>query len=780
MILRLGLTILLTPLQLLLLLLFAAAEVVHWIGLVLPRRSTAENSGERCQNTPKQCSIIVLNWNGRHLLEECLPALLRAVESDGRDHEVIVVDNGSTDGSPEWVRNNHSCVKLVQLEENLGFGEGNNKGAGAANRPILVFLNNDMIVQPDFLDPLIRSLSDPDVFAATSQVSFPEGKRREETGNTGAYWTRGYLNLEHRPIERANYRKDLPVLWAGGGSSAYHRQRFLELGGFAPIFSPCYVEDTDLSYRAWRRGWRSVLAANSKVLHKHRSSTRTRFKENQIHRLVEERKIWYLWRNFQIRTLAKHLLLLPSNLSRNSDFAAYLKSMRRLPQVIGKRILEPGRFLSDKELFRWVDTPSNYVNTQPRESENPDRSRLKILIISAYLPHLGKHGGAGRVFELLRRVAQRHEVSLICFVETAEELEEVKQVEPYCKRVETVLRRRFEPLSLYPYEPFEEFNSSEFRKRVSWMAAEDDFDIVHFEWTQMELYGDLFPNEVQFVTEIEVNYAAHQSEVKVQKNVPRKIKRYYDTLQTLYREVEACRRVDRVVCVTDIDSDFLKGYVPPEKLQIINTGVDTQYFQPLEGEKADPNALVYVGAFRHYPNVDAMLFFTSEVFPRILEEHPDAHLYIVGSSPPPLIRKMASHSNITVTGFVEDIRDYYRKAQVVVVPLRTGVGIRGKILEGWSAGKAMVATTVACLGIRAVHGENILIADEAEDFAMWTSALLRNPKHCERLGLAGRQIAARHYEWDEIGGRMCKLYEESVSWKPAAQGELSKDLAKTR
>jgi glycosyltransferase involved in cell wall biosynthesis len=141
---------------------------------------------------------------------------------------------------------------------------------------------------------------------------------------------------------------------------------------------------------------------------------------------------------------------------------------------------------------------------------------------------------------------------------------------------------------------------------------------------------------------------------------------------------------------------------------------------------------------------------------------------------------MASHSNITVTGFVEDIRDYYRKAQVVVVPLRTGVGIRGKILEGWSAGKAMVATTVACLGIRAVHGENILIADEAEDFAMWTSALLRNPKHCERLGLAGRQIAARHYEWDEIGGRMCKLYEESVSWKPAAQGELSKDLAKTR
>jgi glycosyltransferase involved in cell wall biosynthesis len=143
-----------------------------------------------------------------------------------------------------------------------------------------------------------------------------------------------------------------------------------------------------------------------------------------------------------------------------------------------------------------------------------------------------------------------------------------------------------------------------------------------------------------------------------------------------------------------------------------------------------------------------------------LEALPETHLYIVGSSPPNEIRDLSRHPNITVTGYVEDIRDHYQKAQVVIVPLRTGVGIRGKILEAWSCGKAIVASSLACQGIQAIHGENVLIADKAQDFAMWTIALLSNPDFCHELGIRGRKMAENSYDWRIFGRQLIQLYRD--------------------
>ena len=99
----------------------------------------------------------------------------------------------------------------------------------------------------------------------------------------------------------------------------------------------------------------------------------------------------------------------------------------------------------------------------------------------------------------------------------------------------------------------------------------------------------------------------------------------------------------------------------------------------------------------------------------------------------------------------------------MVVPLRTGVGIRGKILEAWSVGRATVSTRLACQGIRAGHGENILIADDPDEFAMWTTALLRNPDFCRKLGNCGRGTVEAYYDWDAIGDRLVRQYEEMGS-----------------
>ncbi|MEJ2078233.1 MAG: glycosyltransferase [Acidobacteriota bacterium] len=752
--------VVLLPLQILLVGVFLLTDALHALFHLWDRPRPALPS-----RVEHHCSIIVLNWNGRHLLEEGIPPLVRAVRRAGGEHQILVVDNGSTDDSIEWLRREYPGVDLLALPENLGFAEGNNRGVEEARHDIVLLLNNDMIVDEDFLNPLLDGFNDPKVFAVTAQVEFPPDRRREETGYTRGRFRGGFLHLEHAPIKPYHHtRKFVPVLWAGGGSSAFRRDRFLELGGFDPIFSPCYFEDTDLSYRAWRRGWRVQLAADSKVLHRHRSSTSRRFSPKELETTVEERRIWYIWRNYQLRTLVSHLFLLPWSLTKWLPVRAYARALSRLPRVLQARIREPRRVFTDREILGWARQPLRYFRRfQPRLTPIRTRpeQRLRILIVSAYLPHLGTHGGAGRVFQLLRRMACEHEVSLISFVETEQELAFARQAREVCADVRTVFRTGFLPLSWFPYEPFEEFNVEGFAQALEELLCEKDFDLVHFEWTQMALYSHYFEGIPRLLTEVEVNYAAHRTQIAVTSNPWKRARLFYNTLQTLHRELELCRKVDRVVCVTDEDRGYLEGYVPDESLAVVNTGVDSRYFQ-FEPKGTQPGTLVFVGAFRHAPNLDAMDYFTRMIFPRILDERPDTRLFIVGSAPPPEIQRLGRHPNITVTGYVEDIREYYRLAQVVVVPLRTGVGIRGKILEAWAAGRATIATPLACQGLRAVHGENIIVAADPDEFVLWTLALLRNPEFCSRLGVQGRHTVEERYDWDLLGRRLSCLYANSV------------------
>lgn len=759
--------ILLLPAQLALWVLLALADLVRLVLLPLRRDGAAPQvASPPARGEARKCSIVILNWNGKDLLAKSLPAVLEAVRFAGGGHQVLVVDNGSSDGSVSWLRRSHPEVEILALPENLGFGEGNNRGVAAARHDLVVLLNNDMIPERDFLPPLLAAFDRPEVFAVAAQVLFPPGRRREETGQTRGEFRRGFLHVAHGEIRPYHARRRYaPVLWAGGGASAFRRDRFLALGGFSRLFDPCYFEDTDLSYRAWRRGWHCLLASESRVLHLHRSSTSRRFSADQLATLFEERRLWYLWANFQLRTLARHFIAYPLNFYQFCHPRHWGRAWRRLPAVLAQRIREPRRRFSDRRILEFSSRPWSYYRSfpiPPAPSAPPRPDSPRILVLSAYLPHLGTHGGAGRVFEFLRQSGRRNDVTLLTFLEGDHERGFLGQAESVCRRVEVVERIGYRPLSPFPYEPFEEFNVPAFRRRLEELLCEEEFDLVHFEWTQMALYADLVDHLPKVLTEVEVNWAAHRTLLDVEPNRLRRIRLLYNMLQTLYREVEACRKMDRVICVTPEDASYLEDYVPKKRLRVLPTGIDIRRFA-FEPNAFTPGVVVFVGAFRHYPNIDAMTYFVREIFPAVVAEVPWAHLYIVGAAPPEEIQKLGEHPQITVTGFVEDIRDYYRRAQVVVVPLRTGVGIRGKVLEGWAVGKAMVATSLACQGLPATHGENILLADAPDTFARWTITLLHHPEFCVRLGFAGRRVVEEQYDWELLGRRLQEIYEELLA-----------------
>ena len=769
-----GLTLLLTPLLALLaailLLCNTAARIVPWFRRPAPREGSPPAG---------PASIIILNWNGRELLAEGIPSVLEAVRRDGRPHEIMVVDNGSTDGSADFLRASFPEVRILELAENLGFAAGNNAGVLVARNDIVVLLNNDMIVDPGFLKPLLDGFT-PETFAVASQIHHQDPDvRREETGRTTARFRRGLVDYSHADVEPSDTaRPYYPAFWAGGGSSAFHRSRFLQLGGFQEVFSPAYVEDTDLSFQAWQAGWEVRFAPGSVVYHKHRGTSSRRFSPAALQALIQRNQFLFVWKNIGgWRLLAAHCLFLPWNcyrLVRDGGAGIWRglgAAVLRLPAVLAARIRVPFRPVrSDAEIFQLFSRPASYfAPRRPKPAAEISAGKApRVLWMTAYLPHLGRHAGAGRMYHLLRRMAERYPITLLTFLEHDEERQFLPELEAMCERVVALPRRPPPRWQLFPYEPFDEFRVPAMEQAMDRCLERCDYGLIQLEYTQMAVYAEPALGIPTLLTKHEVDFAACARRARLETGLLAKLRWFYNYLQVLDREVALVRRVDAAVCMTDPDMQALRKYCAAVPIHVVNTGVDLDYFRPPLERPAAPR-LVFVGAYRHDPNVDAMVYFCREVLPRVREQVPEAALSIVGSHPPPRILALADIPGVQVTGFVEDVRPAMAEASVYVVPLRLGVGIRGKILEAWGMAMPVVATSVACAGLSCRHGEDLLIADEPEDFAGGIVALLRDPALRERLGSAGRKVAEQHYGWEAAADRLDGLYRSQMGIAAEAQ-----------
>lgn len=216
----------------------------------------------RSSGSYPSCAIVVLNWNGRRHLEVLLPSLRAAVAHHGSPVSIVVVDNRSTEPDVAYIRESFPEVEVVIAERN-DFMFSLNPVIARRSEDVVVVLNNDMRVAEDFLAPLLEHFADPSVFAASAYVyewdgSAPQiGQRLIEYKNYWLYYSR---ELE---LSVPRYTAE-----AGGGCSAFRRSYFAELGGFDPMFRPAYFEDFDLTFRAWRRGWSSLVEPRSIIYHR--------------------------------------------------------------------------------------------------------------------------------------------------------------------------------------------------------------------------------------------------------------------------------------------------------------------------------------------------------------------------------------------------------------------------------------------------------------------------------------------------------------------------------
>ena len=209
-------------------------------------------------------SLIIVSLDGRELLPACLDSVALEMTSD---YEMILVDNGSTDDSGPFVISNYPWVRVIRSEQNLGFAGGSNFGAKHAKGKYLLFLTNDIVVTPKFLDELIRVL-DADPLAGLVQSKLLMADNPNVIDSVGSYLTPTgiLLHAEHGQSEKKHLGGPKEILGAAGASILIRREIFEQLGGFDGDYVT-YFEDTDLSWRIWLLGYKVLLVPDSKVYH---------------------------------------------------------------------------------------------------------------------------------------------------------------------------------------------------------------------------------------------------------------------------------------------------------------------------------------------------------------------------------------------------------------------------------------------------------------------------------------------------------------------------------
>jgi len=419
---------------------------------------------------------------------------------------------------------------------------------------------------------------------------------------------------------------------------------------------------------------------------------------------------------------------------------------------------------------------------------------MRILFLTPQLPYPPHQGTSLRNYNLIKHLAPRHEIYLLSFLPAGDMLASESPLHRLCREIVTVpaptrsrLQRAASVFTSRLPDMALRLPSPEFHAQLAALWQRVAFDVVQVEGLEMAQYGMQrgdaassrrtrkgFRAPPRFREALRV-FDDHNAEYVLQRSAfqsdARQVARWVGAAYSLLQwqklaryEREACQRHDRVVVVSEADRAALLQLAPDLDITVVPNGVDTEYFKKADGQwsrspfSAPQTPLVFTGKMDFRPNVDAALWFADEILPLIRREIPDAHFWIVGQSPHSRLVPLASRSDVTLTGRVEDIRPYIAEARVFVVPLRMGGGTRLKVLQAMAMGKAIVSTRLGCEGIAMTPGREALWADTPAEFARAAVALLRDAARRAELGAAARRLAESKYDWKMIVPRVEDVY----------------------
>ncbi len=735
----------------------AAALAAGWVAGMAKWLSPPAPDPPAGAPLPDGISVVVPSRNGKHLLEKLLPGLVR--ELRGFDAEILVIDNGSHDGTAEFLTEFYPQATVVSSREPLAFAVAANLGAARARYSHLCLLNNDMMLEEGFFAPLRNAFERvPDLFCSTAQIFFPEGQRRQETGKAVMPPPNGSLDFPVRcdvPVEG----EDLTwVLYGSGGCSLYDTRKFRVLGGFDEIFQPAYVEDLDLGYRAWQRGWATVFAAGARLTHEHQATTSRYFTANQLTLVLHVNYLKFLARHVASPRL--FLRLWREAIWRLNRTAA----LQDNPLPWARGVLAAAC-----RAPAWVKRGP--LGCRPEEAilalgngnvavypGRPASGRPVVVVVSSYAPFPLSHGGAVRMYNLMRRAAADFDQVLVRFDERLET--PAPEVREMCVEVVQVRRNgsHWKRRTDRP-DVVEEFDQPAFHAALRETVRKWKPAVAQLEFTQMAVYAaDCAPARTILV-EHDITLDLYQQLYRENGE--------WDTRRQLERwlrfEPAAWRQVDCVVTMSEKD----RRMVGAKRVEVLANGVDLDRFRPAAREP-ERNRILFIGSFAHLPNLMAVDFFLREVWPQLEDLKPTFHI-IAGARHryfmefyKQQVEAEVDRPGVEVEDFVADVRPAYERAALVVAPLVASAGTNIKIMEAMAMGKAIVSTPAGVNGLDLAWGADVVVRETGEQMAAAIRELLGEADKRRAIERQARATVEARYGWDIIARRQKRLYDSLI------------------
>lgn len=394
---------------------------------------------------------------------------------------------------------------------------------------------------------------------------------------------------------------------------------------------------------------------------------------------------------------------------------------------------------------------------------------MRVLMLTPYLPYPLLSGGQIRTYNLLKNLSATHEITLFALIKDESEKQYIAELQKYCTKVR-VFKRSKRPFTLknilragfsaFPFLVVRNF-VDEVKGAVEDELREQPYDLIHAETFYM------MPNIPKtripvLLVEQTIEYLGYLSYANSMKFWPIKPFLRLDIAKIRHWEEYFWKNCSRLVVMSEEDKTYmLKTANNIQHVDVVENGVDVEYFQETPKNLPKAPTVLFVGTFKWLPNIEAVRFLIINIWPLIHQQLPQARLLIVGNSPTEAVSLLAKNDQaITITGNVTDIRQAYAQAHVLLAPVFSGKGTRYKVLEAMATKTPVVGTKLAVEGIDIQPGVHALIGNSAEELADHTVAVLTNAKLREKLATAGKTLVVKKYNWKKISNTLNRIYEE--------------------
>ena len=395
---------------------------------------------------------------------------------------------------------------------------------------------------------------------------------------------------------------------------------------------------------------------------------------------------------------------------------------------------------------------------------------MDLLIVTPRFPYPTRTGDTLTVFHLLKHFSQRHALDLVSCTNGLPNREYLDAVAPFCRSVHTVaispLRSAINGmLAVLRRKPVQSawFYTPRLSRTIEQLMRNNRYDVLYAHTVRTARYiTDLKPKSP--------GLRVLAMQISMQLNYRRLARHEGNPLYRLVFNHEASRlatyesalieQFDRVLVISEVDRIAIRDQ-PSERFFESPHGV-TLDDSPVRAEDREPDTIVFSGNMNYRPNVDAALFFVREIFPQIRARVPNVVFSVVGANPHSSIRVLNSRPGVRVTGEVDSVYSWLRRATIGINPLRAGAGLQNKILEGMACGLPMVVTQIANEGIRAVPGIHLLAADTPSAFSNEVVRLLQNADLRNKLGDAARNFIKENWSWDIHFDRLEHLFQQDA------------------